>query len=56
MITSLNELNQQKYIQLFTKAYKELVEKGKISAEAQAYYDQYGRFTSLEEYFSYIAD
>lgn len=57
MITSLNIDNQQKYIQLFTKAFNELVEKNIIEKDSDAYnyyMSKGGRFTSLEEYFSYI--
>ena len=50
MIVSVNEKNQNNYIELFTKAYNALVTEGKIEENAN------GRLTSLGEYYAHMLD
>lgn len=57
MITSITSDNSSKFVELFTKAYNVLKERGKLSEELIEHYENNGgRLTSLEEYFSHIAD
>ena len=50
MIVSVNEKNQNNYIELFTKAYNALVAEGKMEENAN------GRLTSLGEYYAHMLD
>lgn len=50
MIVSVNEKNQNNYIELFTRAYNALVAEGKMEENAN------GRLTSLGEYYAHMLD
>ena len=50
MIVSVNEKNQNNYIELFTRAYNDLVAEGKMEENAN------GRLTSLGEYYAHMLD
>lgn len=50
MIVSVNEKNQNNYIELFTRAYDALVAAGKMEANSN------GRLTSLGEYYAHMLD
>lgn len=50
MIVSVNEKNQNNYIDLFTKAYNALVDADKMEPNDN------GRLTSLSEYYAHMAD